>query len=542
MTPRPAALALLGSIAIAGLLAGCSASGNTSDASFTPNVTTDVPAAANEVDNVRWNLPNGEPTSLDPALSAVESNSTVVGNLCEALLTPTVTGENLPGLATSVERTDDVTYVIQLREGVTFWDGAPMTAEDVVFSIERVLQPELGSSWAGWSLQGVDSVEATGDLEVTVVLSSPNALLEQYFATPAFTVVEKAFAERAGTSFGTAEGGVMCTGPYKLEEWKSGSGITIQRNDGWWNTEASPKVSQYTFSFTTDPAAQAAALRSGDLDGSWGVPVSQYKNLDGIGTLLFSDSYAMEFVPVINLEGALGDPKVRQALQQSINYDGIAEKIYLGTADPLRAIVPPSAWGYSEAVFQEGYDALPAAETDTDSAKALLEESGYDGAPVVLAYYSASEEESKMATVIADGANAIGMDVQLKPLESAAFFGLFSDDPQARAGIDAFVTAGYLDFPEPAQYYQYLTTGNYYNFAGYSNPEYDEAIAAAIAEFDDDARAADVVAAQSIVTLDYVALPLVSQYVSLYYSDQLAGLAPSARYLYYPWGALLGGK
>lgn len=542
MSRRTEALTLAGAIAIAGLLAGCTPSDNVADPTFTPNVTTDVPAATQQIDNVRWNLPNGEPTSLDPALSAVESNSTVVGNMCEALMTPTSSGADEPGLATSVEQPDDVTYVIHLREGVTFWDGAPMTADDVVYSIERVLQPELGSSWTGWSLPGGASVQATGDLEVTVTLSSPNALLAQYFATPAFTVVQRAFAEQAGAAFGTAEGGVMCTGPYKLGQWKSGSQITIERNDTWWNTDVEPKVQQFTFSFTTDPAAQAAALRSGDLDGSWSVPVSQYANLDLEGTLLFSDGYAMEFLTVINIEGALADVKTRQALQQSINYGGIAEKIYLGTADPLRAIVPPSAWGYSESVYQTAYDSLPEAKQDTAAAKALLAESAYDGSTVVLAYYAGSEEETKMATVIADGANAIGLDVELKPMESAAYFALFSDDPQARAGIDAFVTAGYLDFPEPAQYYQYLTTGNYYNFSGYSDADYDAAIDAAIGEFDDDARAGHVADAQSIVTLDYVAIPLVSQYVSLYYSDELAGLAPSPRYLYYPWGASLGGK
>jgi peptide/nickel transport system substrate-binding protein len=532
-------LAAAGSVAAAVLLSACSGSGS-STATFDPTITTKVSAATAAVPAITWNLPTGEPTSLDPALSALESNSTVVSNLCESLQTQTTSGKVQAGLASSIDQTDPTTYVIHLRSGVKFWDGAPMTAADVVYSVERVLNPKTGSSWAGWPGAGA-TVTATGSDEVTVKTKTPNALAHNYFATPAFAVVEKAFAEKAGAKFGTATGGVMCTGPYKLQSWSSGSNVVVVKNDAWWNTATKPLVDKVTFTFTTDSSAQVAALRSGSVDGQFGVPVSGFKSLSTQGTMLFNDSYAMEFLPVINLKGALADVKTREALQKSVDYAGIAQSIYKGTAQPLRFIVGPATWGYAKDVYQAAYDKLPAAKQDLAAAKSVLKGSSYNGETITIAYVVGNDEETKMATVIADSANSIGLKISLKPLQPADYAGLFSS-AEARKGIDAFVTTGYLDFPEPVEYLQYFTSGSYYNFAGYSNPKYDQAIGAALTQFDDTKRAQDATDAQAIIAADYANIPLVSQYINVYYSNKLAGLVPAPSYLYAPWLTSLGGK
>ncbi|MGV8881470.1 MAG: ABC transporter substrate-binding protein [Rhodoglobus sp.] len=542
MNRKRIALVAAGATASALLLSACGGGGGGGTAtSFTPTVVDTVPAATTAVDSITWNLPNGEPTSLDPAQSALESNSTVVANLCESLMTQTPSGEVKPGLATSIDQVDDTTYVIHLRAGVTFWDGTPMTAEDVVYSINRVLVPETGSSWVAWAAAGAE-VTATAPDEVTIVTAEPNALMQNYFATPAFSVVEKSFTEAAGSDFGTASGGVMCTGPYSLDNWASGSNITVVKNDSWWNTDVAALVESATFTFTTDASAQVAALRSGSVDGSFMVPVSSFDSLSTEGTLLFKESYLTEFISIIDLEGGLSDAKTRAALKNVVDYEGIAAAVFRGTAEPLKAIVPPSAWGYSRDIFQKAYDALPDAVQDLDEAKQLLADSSYDGSAVTLSYLAGNEEDTKMATVIADAANGIGLKVTLKPLQPAEYVSIFSDDPAARDGIDAYIVTGYLDFPEPAQYYEYSTTDSYYNFSGYSNPEFDAAIAQGIATMDDDARAELITQAQALVADDLRGIPLVSMYINTYYSSDLAGLTPSPSYLYSPWLASLGGK
>ena len=522
------------------LLAACSGGSNDSEG-FKPKITTSVPAATKDLKQVTWNLPSGEPSSLDPAASAVESNSTVASNLCESLFTWDDNYKQQPALATSVDHPDALTYVFTLRGRVKFWDGKPMTSEDVAYSINRILDPNLASSWASWAAAG-PTVEATGPLEVTVKLKKANSMLANYFATRAFGVVEKDFTEKAGKAFGTSTKGVMCTGPYKFGSWKQGSAITIDRNDAWWDTSNKPKVGSVKFSFTVDPAAQIAALASGDVQGQWSLPTSSYKQLDKTsGSLLFARSLAPTFLAVLNNDGALSNLKVREALQASIDYAGIQKSVYLGTGAPLRALVPPEAWGYGKSVFQSAWDALSAPEQDLATAKKLAAEAPEAKQQLVLAYNTSSAEEVRIATVVADGAKRAGLTVKLKPLTAEQGAAVFSS-AEARKGIDLLMVTGYLDFADPAEYYEYFTTTSYYNFAGYSNAEYDKAIAQALATEEPDAKAAAVVKAQTILDEQKTVIPIATRDLSLYYGKGLAGLAPHQSFLYKPWAAKLGGK
>ncbi|KRC65793.1 hypothetical protein ASE12_14115 [Aeromicrobium sp. Root236] len=465
-----------------------------------------------------------------------------MSNLCESLFTWDDNYQQQPALATRVDHPDALTYVFTLREGVTFWDGKPMTSEDVAYSINRILDPKLASSWASWAATAEPTIEATGPLEVTVKLKKPDSMLANYFATPAFEVIEKDFTEQAGKAFGTSAKGVMCTGPYKFGSWKPGSSVTIERNDAWWNTDNKPKVGSVKFSFTVDPAAQIAALASGDVQGQWSLPTSSLKQLDKTGgSLLFARSLAPTFLGVLNDKGALSNLKVREALQASINYDGIQKSVYLGTGAPLRALVPPEAWGYGKKVYQDAWDALPAPEQKLAMAKKLVAAAPEAEQRIVLAYNTSSAEEVSIATVVADGAKQAGLNIKLKPLTAEQGAAVFSS-AEARKGIDLMMITGYLDFADPAEYYEYFTTTSYYNFAGYSNPDYDKAIAQAFATEDPDGKAAAVVKAQSILSEEKPVIPIATRDLSLYYGKGLAGLAPHQSFLYKPWAAKLGGK
>ncbi|MFG2948385.1 ABC transporter substrate-binding protein [Streptomyces adustus] len=522
------------------VLTGCAGKGTSADKQTkNETITTSVPSATKSVSTVNWNLATGEPSTLDPALSATESVSTVVGNMCESLFTLDRNSEPQPALATKIDHSDSLTYVIHLRDGVKFWDGKPVTAEDALYSINRVLDPKTGSSWISWATN-LQSIRITGPDQLTIKLKKADALVGDFFAMPAFTVVEKAFAEAAGKDFGTAKGGVMCTGPYKLTNWSQGRDIVLTRNDAWWNTAVEPKVKTLRFGFISDPSAQTAAMASGDIDGEYSVPRAAHQQLARKGNMLFGKSLSPTFLSVLNSKGALSDPATRQAFQNLIDYQGIVKSVYGGTAQPLRALVPPSAWGYGKDVYQAAYDKLPASVQNLEKAKSLVSGSATAKQKIVLGYTSASEEETKIATVIADAATQVGMNIELKPLTAEQFSAIFSS-PQARAGMDIFLVTGYLDFPEPLTYYSYFTTGNFYNFAGYKNKAYDTAITTAQSTEDDGKRAALVSQAQAIMAKDLVNIPIATQYVNVYYRKGLTGLVPRQNYLYTPWATTLGG-
>ena len=537
--PRPAALAAA-ALATCTLAACTSGGGEAAEEAAVPQPTTSVPAATQDVDTVTWNVPSGEPPVLDPAHAAIDSVSTIVANMCESLFTFGPDYEREPALATELHQPDPLTYVFDLREDAEFWNGDPVTAEDVVYSVERVLDPALGSPWAGWAAR-LDGVEATGDHEVTVTMAEPDVLVPNFFATPAFHVVQKDFAESAGSDFGTASGGLMCTGPYRFDHWSQGEEITLVRHDEWWNTEARARVETLRFTFVTDPYAQAAALNSGDADGQFAVPRAAHDQLAERGSMLYGESLAPTFLAVIDQEGALADPATRRALQSVVDYQGIVDSVYQGAAQPLRALVPPAAWGYAEDEYQRAYDDLPAPVQDIEAALEQAGRSSTSEETIVLAYTTAIEEETRIATAIADAAAQASLHVELRPLTAEQFGAVFSSE-QAREGIDVFLTTGYLDFPEPLAYYQYFTTGSFYNFSGYSNEEYDAAVAAAMAEPDPAARAQEVVRAQAIMAEDLVTIPVATQYVNAYYGPDLAGLVPRQNNLYTPWAVELGGR
>jgi peptide/nickel transport system substrate-binding protein len=507
---------------------------------FEAEITTEVAAATTEVESLTWNLPTGEPPTLDPAQSALENISTVVGNMCESLMRFDNEYGMQPALAESMEHPDDTTYVFTLREGATFWDGSPVTADDVVYSVNRILDPEVASPWAGWAVNFA-GIEATDERTVTLRLAAPDPLAENYFALPSFTVVSQAFAEQAGPAFGTAGTGVMCTGPYQFGAWNQGQSIELTRFDGWWNSDVEPLVGDVTFTFTADPAAQIASLRSGETDGQWSIPTSAFEQLGESGNLLFGPSLSPFFMVPLDLEGPMGQPEVRDALQSAVDYDGIAESVYRGVASPLRALVPPAAYGYAEDTYQAAYDELPEPTQDLDKVASIVAETPAAAEPMTLAYFAASDEETRAATAIADSANQAGMDIELKPLTAPEFGAVFSS-AEAREGIDIFLVTGYLDFPEPLQYYQYFTSGTFYNFAGYNNAEYDELVGQALQTVDDEERADLVLQAQQVLSDDDGVIPVATVDVSVYYGDELTGVVPRQNFLYTPWLAELGGE
>lgn len=534
-TARSAAMCAVAALALAACSGG---SGSKSSAPPTSvELTTSVDAPKGEVDSITWNLGNGEPNSIDPAQSVLDNVSTVVGNLCEGLMTFGPDYSIEPALAKKVAQPDDTTYVFDLRPGVTFWNGDPLTAQDVVYSMNRTMADATASSWAA-AYTNVASIEATGPLQVTVKFGSRTAMFRWYQATPATAVVQQKFTKGAGKSFGTSTGGLMCTGPYKLDSWNSGQDLTISRNEDYWGDL--PLVQRVKFTFDTDVASRAAGLLSGDVDGSFQNPIASAERLldSKEGSLMFGESLSPVFISTFVEDPAIKIPEVRQALHKIVDYDRIAESVYGGAAEPIKIWTGPATWGYAADVYQQAYDALPDPMQDLASAEELVQQAG-EVPPLTIAYDNSNAEESKIALSLQSNAKQVGMDVQLRSLAPNDFFKIFYD-PKARDGLSGYVVSGYLDFPEPIEYDEYATTGSYYNYAGYDNPEYDRLLKEAAGTLDDEQRARLVTEAEKMLVADGYNIPLVTPYLNLFVNKRLTGLVPEQRYLYTPWAASLG--
>jgi peptide/nickel transport system substrate-binding protein len=436
----------------------------------------DPPAATKDVALLKWNLSSGEPATLDAARVFGGSDILIDANLCEPLLYLSPTGDVMPALATKVDRPDDTTYVVHLRPGVAFFDGRPMTADDVVFSLDRVRDPKFGSYW-GYFAERVKSVEATDRQTVTITLSKPDAIFYRMLATPMAQVLEKRYVEQAGREYGSPTGGVMCTGPYKLTRWSKGNSIVLGRNDAWWNRKARPQhPAEVRFTFVTDDATATSALTNGDFDGAYFPPkrVIARRGSGSAGTIYAGPS-TMQLVLIPSRlqdkSSSLSDPRLREALAKSIDYDGIIKTFLGGAAEPLRAIMPPGSWGTAKAIYKPAYDRLPALTQDLAGAKKLVATSGVANPAMVIAVPADVPEYRAIGETLQSNAQQVGFKVTLRPLPGADFSALYSD-PKARAKVDVFLSDYFADLPDPLELYMQIGVPNgASNFGRYDNPE-----------------------------------------------------------------------
>ncbi|MBK0420405.1 ABC transporter substrate-binding protein [Leucobacter sp. CSA1] len=500
-----------------------------------------TPRGTEALDRLTWNLPYGEPSSLDPAYSASESNSPVVSNLCESLLRVEPDYTIKPNVAT-VEQPDDTTYVIDIDPAATFWDGSPVTPEDVIWSLDRLDDPELASSWSA-HFDFVESIEQTGDKQVTMRLSQPDVTLYNVLSAPPGAVHQKKFAEAAGASYANPDGGIMCSGPFTLEEWAKGEHVLIKKNPDYWNIESEePLAEEIRFTFNTDTASATTAMQNGEIDGAIAFPVSSIDQLRaGEGTVTFGRGLGMFNVSVIDVNaGPLANKELRRALALAIDYEGIREGIFKGTAEPNKALTPRGSWGYAEDVFQTAWDELLAGEQDIEEAKKIVEAEGAPADPIVFAYDTSLPEDGQVAAAVQDAGSQIGLKIELEGMSGAQYLPLYFDE-SAREGIHLMIWNGYLDFPEPVAYYNFFGSEGVFNVAAYSNPEVDDMIVEARATTDDEERAEMVTRVQGIFDEEYLFFPLVSQYTRVYQGPDITGATTSHAYLYRPWAADVGG-
>lgn len=536
---RKAAIAVAASAMLA--LTACSSS-----ATPAPGGTTDevklvdrTPAATEGLDRLVWNLPYGEPYSLDPAFSSSDSNSAIVANVCESILRPEPDMTFTPNLG-DVEEVDPTTYRITMRDDIVFSDGSPVTTDDVLFSMKRYLDPALASSWSA-AYTSVASIDATGDREVTVKLTEPDGLFVRMLGLPSAAIVQASSATAAGAAFGSPDALPVCTGPYVFESWNKGENVVIQKNEKFWDSERAALTPTVDFKFITDAATATTAMQTGEINGSYGFPVASIPQLSkSNGTIAYGTSLDLTTMMFVHIdEGPLADPRLREALSLAVDYDGIRKGIYGNAATELRTLTPRAAWGYSENIFEQAWDALPAAKTDIERAKELVAEAGAPTEPSVLAYPASIAEATQLATAIKDAGAQVGIEIELNGQNDAEYLSLYFDDA-ARVGTQLMLWQGYLDFKEPVAYYQVYTSESIFNASGFNDPEFDRLVKLSRTQTDDDERATTITEAQRLYSEGLNIIPLASQYIRLYQSEGVTGASPTQAFLYRPWAAEVG--
>jgi len=430
-----------------------------------------------------------EPSSLDPLFDTNLQALNVFYNIYDQLTTIDETGAVVPRLATEWTSNDELTeWVFTMRDDAEFSDGEPVKASDVVFTYETAMADDASN--LGGYMTTIDSVEATGEYEVTFELNTPFAPFDRQ-ATLVPILPEKAYTEMGADAFAKAPVG---SGPYNVEKWVKGDTITLTRDDDYWGNEGAYET--VIFTPVPDETTRANSVQSGDLDIALLGP-SQVSSVTASGTVDVVDQLSNRVVYAgFNATTKwLDDVNVRKAIDMAIDRVAISDDLLNGSVEPTAQLIAPASFGYDSSIKATEYDA--------EEAAALIEASGYDGTPIVLSYPTTGLPQiDQLAQAVASYLEAAGLTVTLDGQESGTYSGNWF--AAALPGVYLFAFApSVMDANLPLTMLT-ATGGQGY----FSSPEIDQLLTDQIGEPDQDARAADIAAISAIVNENTSYAPL----------------------------------
>ncbi|TKT75922.1 peptide ABC transporter [Aquamicrobium sp. LC103] len=369
------------------------------------------PAAAKEmlvVDLV------SEPSSLDPHKQWNPDSYYVYRNIFDNMLTRDDAGKIVPQIATAWEYVSDSEIVFSIRDDVVFHDGEKLTAEDVAFSIGRIIDPAFASPQLG-QFNKIVSAEATGEHEVTLKTDGAYPVLLAQLVK--LSIVPKHVVEAVGDDeFNLKPVG---SGPYKIGEWKRGVSVSLVRNDEYWDDKGAFAGAE--FRAVPDAATRVANLQSGTADLGVSLDSDLAAQLEGSGAAkpLTVLTERIGYVKLNPARGPLDDVRVRKAIAQAIDKQAIVEGLLGGFDQPLDQMATPSHFG-----FVEGIEAAP---YDPEEARRLIEEAGAAGK--TLSFATSPTFDQRIVQAIAQMLSDVGLKVEIELTDMATYLQRVQSEP-----------------------------------------------------------------------------------------------------------------
>jgi peptide/nickel transport system substrate-binding protein len=437
----------------------------------------------------------GEPDQLDPQKTTAYFSFEVLENVFDTLVEPDENLQMRPALAQSwTVSPDQLTWTFYLRKGVTFQDGSPFTADDVVYSYRRIIDEKLAN---------VDKFSAVTDVTapdrdtvlIRVKQPTPNLL------TNLGGFKGMAIVQRKNVESGQIATNPVGTGPFGFASQKSGDSITLKANANYWG--GAPKVPGVTFRFISEPSTALSALQAGEIDWTDAVPtqrVAQLKNDDSI-RLAVTPSNDYWYLALNEARDPWKDVRVRQAIAYAIDRKAIVQATSYGTAVGNQLAIPEGNPWYAP------YDEY---DYDIEKARSLLRDAGASPGNLDMLVTTEYPETVTAAQVIADNLKPLGITVNIRTVDMATWL-----DEQNSGHFDMLMM-GWLGNIDPDDFYyaQHHTDGSS-NAQKFSNPAVDRLLDAGRMETnpqvrkDDYAKAAAIIADQ--VSYIYLYNPSVIQ-------------------------------
>lgn len=496
-----AAVTVTALIALAGCAGGGGGSSSADPSEPGGTIVQDATVTVGEVDEPpSWNI---------YAQSGVRSGNSQWGNIFEPLVVYNYDTREFDGVLATDWEMDGRVWTFHLREGVTFSDGQPFTAEDVIFSLDRIKNhPE---SLQVSNVKAIESMRAIDDLTVEITLKD---VLVSFLANldARMIMAKHPFDELPEQE---AMEAMIGTGPYKLDEWNQGAEITLERNENYWGEE--PTVKTLVLRAIPDDSARLAALTAGEVDLIRELPmqnVPQVKATQGI-KVIENEGTRMIMFPFNPTIEPFGDIRVRQAISYAIDNNALIENILGGTMRPMNGPLPSTIAGYNPE--------WPEHEFDPDKAKALVEEIG-GGQPVPIEFWAPNGNypgDREMAQAIVQMLTDVGFDVTLNSPDFAVISQNLDD---GKMGFYMISKGNYVDAGDVLQ--QYFQTGVTLRTM-YENPDVNALLESQATEQDPAARLEQITQAADIIRED-VAADWLGTYDNLWAAREGVDWTPTA--------------
>ncbi|MBK0422320.1 ABC transporter substrate-binding protein [Leucobacter sp. CSA2] len=371
-------------------------------------------------------------TDFDLNQQITANNAFAIDKVFEPLVSFDKDGKLIPWLAEYTESDDGLKYVFTLRNGLKFSNGADVTPEDVVFSLERHIT-------VGGPLPlsaPIASIAATGEREVTITLKSAYTPFLSELSNFSNGIMPKDFGGADEKAFFKAPIG---TGPFAVKEWDPNGDLTFVKNEHYWQ-QGKPHVDSLVYKFIADDTQLRQQLAAGQIDAIDTVPAANATEVEQAGKTVLSNTpgWSTEQVFFNTQRKQFEDEHVRRAIAHALDREGITKATTFGTAEVANALLPPT-------IQYSANDPGVALDFDVEAAKKELAKSAYPkGFSTTLLIASGNSQRAQIAQIVQESLAKIGITVKIEQIDIAAFRERFF-----AYDYDFMLNSGQSDSPDP---------------------------------------------------------------------------------------------
>jgi len=442
---------------------------------------------------------------LDPHVVSSYSSYQVLFNVLDGLTKYDDDLNLQPALAESWEQSEDgLTWTFKLREGVMFQNGREMTADDVKWSFDRLIDPATGAGNAGNVGPADTVIEVIDDYTVSITHPEPVGILPQTLAfNPASGIVAKESLEDDGTI-----NIPIGTGPFKIAEVEGTTRLVLEKNEDYWQ-EGLPYLDQVVIEPIPDDTVRETALLGGEVDWVLAIAPQNFEALQENPDVVVDTApqLSYDYIGMNLTREPFDDVRVRQAIALAIDRETLCEAGYFGLCEPVQGPVGTgSPWHFDYQPY----------ERDVEQAKQLLADAGYpDGFEMELLPTTQYGETVRASQVLQQQLAEIGIEATINAPEWSEWLEL-----EGNFNYDAYICNwnGLIDADQ--YYYLQHRSDQVFNFTGYDNPDFDQLVDEGRSMSDFDARYQVYEQANQTLVDD-------APYIYMYNKEEIRAYAPN---------------